>query len=58
MPEKMVRYIVQIVAPEGSYDGCDDLIADLTALIEGESEIEVVSVEEDLDKLGDGTSIC
>ena len=43
--EKKEHYTVQIVVPEGAYTGADELIADLTDLVEGCSEIEIVSVE-------------
>lgn len=48
MVEKMERWVVQVVVPQGSYQG-DSLIADLTSLVEGNSEIEIVSVELDPD---------
>jgi len=46
MPEKKVRYHVQVVVPEGAYEA-DSLISDLTDLVELNSEIEIVSVELD-----------
>jgi hypothetical protein len=46
MPEKMVRYNVQVVAPERAYE-VPDLIAELSTLVEGDSEIKIVSVEID-----------
>lgn len=52
MPEKKIRYLVQIVVPEGAYDGAADVIEDLSSLVEGESEIEIVSVELDPDQAG------
>jgi hypothetical protein len=50
MAEKMERWLVQIVVPEGVYSGADEMIEDLTALIEGCSEIQVVSAEIDPDQ--------
>jgi hypothetical protein len=44
--EKKEHYTVQIVVPEGAYTGADELIEDLTSLVEGNSEIEIVSVEQ------------
>jgi hypothetical protein len=43
--EKKEHYTVQIVVPEGAYTGADELIEDLTSLVEGNSEIEIVSAE-------------
>lgn len=45
--EKMERWLVQLIVPEGTYSGADEVITDLTGLIEGDSEFEVVSVELD-----------
>ena len=50
VPEKKERWLIQIVVPEGAYEGAADLIEDLTNLLEGDSEIEVVSVEVDADQ--------
>lgn len=47
MPEKMERWLVQLVIPEGIYYGADEVIANLTILIEGDSEFQVVSAELD-----------
>lgn len=43
------RWLVQIMLPEGAYAGAQEVIADLTSLIEGNSEMEVVSAELDPD---------
>ena len=50
MAEKMERWLVQMVVPEGTFDGADDFITELSMLVEGDSEIEVVSVEIDPDQ--------
>ena len=42
----MERWLVQIVVPDGAYEA-DTLISDLTDLVEGQSEIQIVSVELD-----------
>jgi hypothetical protein len=49
MAEKMERWQVQIVVPEGSYEA-DQLMADLVNLVTGNTEIEIVSVELDPDQ--------
>ncbi len=49
MVEKKERWLVQIVVPVGSYSGADRMMEDLTALLEGFSEMEVVSAELDQD---------
>lgn len=54
MAEKMERWLVQIVVPEGSYQA-DELMGDLVNLVTGTTEIEIVSVELDEDQtMGDG----
>jgi hypothetical protein len=50
MAEKMERWLVQVVVPVGSYSGADEMIEDLTELVEFNSEIEVVSAELDPDQ--------
>lgn len=50
MAEKMERWLVQLVVPVGTYSGADDVIADLSDLIDGQSEFEVVSAEIDPDQ--------
>ena len=54
MAEKMERWQVQIVVPEGSYEA-DDLMGDLVNLVTGTSEITIVSVELDPDQEMPGT---
>jgi len=43
--EKMERWVIEVVVPVGLYSGADEMITDLTALVEGTSEIEVISAE-------------
>ena len=43
--EKMERWLVQIIVPEGTYSGADEVIADLCNLIDLNSEMQVVSAE-------------
>ncbi len=47
MAEQMERWLVQLVVPKGTYSGADEVIADLTDLIDMNSEFEVVSAELD-----------
>ena len=47
MAEKMERWLVQLIVPEGTYEGAVEMIAELTDLIELNSEIQVVSAEID-----------
>lgn len=43
--EKMEHWTVQVIVPEGTYSGADEMIEELTQLVEFNSEIEVISVE-------------
>jgi len=54
MAEKMERWIVQLVVPQGTYSGADEVIADLTELIDMCSEFEVVSAELDTEPVKEG----
>ena len=45
MVEKRERWLVQVVVPVGLYSGADEMMEDLTDLVEGNSEIEIVSAE-------------
>lgn len=54
---KMERWLIQVVIPEGTYSGADELMPDLVNLIDMNSEIEVVSCELDPDQqMGDSQS--
>ena len=50
MAEKMERWVIQLVVPVGTYSGADEVISDLSDLIDGQSEFEVVSAELDPDQ--------
>lgn len=50
MAEKMERWLCQLIVPVGTYAGADEMIEDLTELIEFNSEIEVISAELDEDQ--------
>lgn len=50
MAERMERWLVQIVVPEGTYDGADEIVGDLVDLVDLNSEMQIVSAELDLDQ--------
>jgi hypothetical protein len=51
MAESKERWLIQVVVPVGSYSGADEMIEDLTDLLEGVNEMEVVSAELDPDQI-------
>ena len=49
MVEKMERWMIQVAVPVGAYSGADEVMEDLVNLLEGCSEMEVISAELDTD---------